>query len=169
MKSAYIALGANLGNRLDNLKRSLKLLSTKRGITVTAISAVYETEPVGGPGQEPFLNACAKVRTSLTPTILMLKMLDVENNMGRVREERWGPRLIDLDLLVYNRTRINSPLLELPHPRLVERDFVLIPLADIAPNLTIPGQEKTVREILANRKSTGDVRLFLPPEWYPIR
>jgi len=166
MKKAYIALGSNLGNRLENLKHSLKLLSTERGITVTAISAVYETEPVGGPGQGPFLNACAKVRTRLTPTILLLEMLDVENNMGRVREERWGPRLIDLDLLVYDRTTISSPLLELPHPRLVERDFVLIPLADIAPNLTIPGQEKTVSEIISNRKSTDDVKLFLPSGWY---
>ncbi|MGM0688517.1 MAG: 2-amino-4-hydroxy-6-hydroxymethyldihydropteridine diphosphokinase [Bacillota bacterium] len=166
MKKAYIALGSNLGNRLENLKRSLKLLSNEKGLYITAISDVYETKPIGGPGQGYFLNACAELRTILTPTILLQKMLDVENTMGRVRVERWGPRLIDLDLLVYNKSQINSPLLELPHPRLLLRDFVLIPLADIAPDLIIPGQENTVSEIISNRKTTDDVKPFLPSDWH---
>jgi len=166
MKKAYIALGSNLGNRLENLRRSLKLLSNEKGLYIKAISNVYETKPIGGPVQGDFLNACAEIRTILTPTILLQKMLDVEYTMGRVRVERWGPRLIDLDLLVYNNTKINSPFLELPHPRLLLRDFVLIPLADIAPDLIIPGQENTVSEFVLNRKSTEDVKPFLPSGWH---
>lgn len=166
MKKAYIALGSNLGNRLENLKHSLKQLSKEKGLNITAHSDLYETKPIGGPGQGYFLNACAELRTILTPTILLQKMLDIENAMGRVRVTRWGPRLIDLDLLIYNKTKINSPFLELPHPRLLLRDFVLIPLADIAPDLIIPGQELTVSEIILNRKSTDDVKPFLPTGWY---
>lgn len=166
MKTAYIALGSNMGDRLESLKRSLKLLSAGKGVFVTAVSAVYETEPVGGPEQGFYLNACASLATDLSPTELLLKMQEIEVEMGRIREERWGPRFIDLDLLVFNKTSMRSPLLELPHPRLIERDFVLIPLADIAPNLIIPGPGKTVFEILSKRQATKGVRLFMPSGWH---
>ncbi len=166
MKAAYIALGSNMGDRLDNLKRSLELLSSGKGIFVTAVSAVYETEPVGGPEQDLYLNACASLATDLPPTSLLLKMLDIETGMGRTRDQQWGPRIIDLDLLVYEGITMKSPLLELPHPRLADRDFVLIPLAGIAPNLVIPGRNRKVREILSRRDPAKGVRLYKPSGWH---
>lgn len=162
---AYIALGTNLGNRLDNLTQALELLQKEAGAKIIAVSAIYETAPVGGPDQEPFLNACAILETALSPTKLLIGMLTIENNLGRVRKERWGPRVIDLDLLIYNEVRMNTPLLELPHPRLSERDFVLVPLADIAPALIVPGLSKKVADLLAVRPATEDVMLFLPAGW----
>lgn len=168
MKIAYISLGSNLGERLENLKHALGMLEREKGITVQAVSAVYETAPVGGPEQGPFLNACAVLATDLSPTLLLLRLLEIENVMGRVRNERWGPRIIDLDLLIFNGVKMNTPLLELPHPRLTERDFVLIPLADIAPDLFIPTKGKTVSEILASRRAASDIQLFQSPSWFTI-
>jgi len=169
LKIACVALGSNLGERLENLKQALVMLEREAGITVQAVSAVYETAPVGGPKQGPFLNACAVLATDLSPTQLLLKMLGVEETMGRIRKERWGPRIIDLDLLIFNGVTMNTPLLELPHPRLAERDFVLIPLADIVPDLLIPAKGKTVREILATRRPANDVQLFQPSSWFAIK
>jgi 2-amino-4-hydroxy-6-hydroxymethyldihydropteridine diphosphokinase len=163
---AYIALGSNLGDRLQYLKQALDLLQQKAGTKVTALSAIYETAPVGGPGQDAFLNACAAVETALSPTKLLLEMLAIEDKLGRVRLERWGPRVIDLDLLICGKVQMNTPLLELPHPRLSERDFVLVPLADIAPALVIPGLGMKVADILKARPQTEDIKLFLPAGWY---
>lgn len=169
MKLAYVSLGSNLGERLENLKHALEMLEREAGITVQAVSAVYETTPVGGPEQGPFLNACAVLATDLSPTQLLLRMLESENVMGRIRKERWGPRIIDLDLLIFSGVTMNTPLLELPHPRLTERDFVLIPLADIVPDLLIPTKGRTVREILATRRPANDIQLFQPPSWFAIK
>lgn len=169
MRNAYIGIGANLGERLVNLKKALNMLSSEKEISVQAVSAIYETAPVGGPEQGPFLNACAALQTTLTPTLLLLKMLEVENSLGRVREVRWGPRVIDLDLLVYEGVIMNTPLLELPHPRMIERNFVLIPLADIDRELLIPGHGKTVGEILSDRDATDDLEVFMPPSWFTIK
>lgn len=166
MSSAFIGLGSNLGERLDNLRRALAQLDAVNEIIIRDLSALYETSPVGGQEQGHFLNACARLDTSLSPTKLLLTMLDAENSLGRVRKERWGPRIIDLDLLVYEKIVINSPLLILPHPRLIERDFVLIPLAEIAPDLIPPGQTKTIKEILLSRPSTEDVTLFKKNPWF---
>lgn len=163
--SAYISLGTNLGNRLDNLTRALELLQREVIAKIIMVSAIYETAPVGGPDQGPFLNACAFLETALSPTKLLIEMLDIENKLGRVRKERWGPRVIDLDLLIYDEVRMKTPLLELPHPRLSERDFVLVPLADIAPALIVPGLSIKVADILATRPVTEDVKLFLPLGW----
>ncbi len=162
---AYISLGTNLGDRLENLKQALELLQKDARARLIGVSAIYETAPVGGPEQGPFLNVCAALETALTPTKLLLEMLAIEDKLGRVRKERWGPRVIDLDLLIYDVVRMNTPLLELPHPRLTERDFVLVPLTDIAPALMIPGKNKSVAEILAARPATEDVKLFLPADW----
>jgi 2-amino-4-hydroxy-6-hydroxymethyldihydropteridine diphosphokinase len=157
MKNAYIALGTNLGERLENLKRAVELINKEDALEVKSLSSVYETKPIGGPEQGNFLNACALIKSELTPTMLLLKLLEIENIMGRVREERWGPRIIDLDLLVYENVSMNTPLLELPHPRLTERDFVLIPLSDIAPDLVITGSGKTVYNLLSTRPKADDV------------
>ena len=169
MRNAYIGIGSNLGERLVNLKKALNMLSSEKEISVQAVSAIYETAPVGGPEQGPFLNACAALQTTLTPTLLLLKMLEVENSLGRVREVRWGPRVIDLDLLVYEGVIMNTPLLELPHPRMIERNFVLIPLADIDRELLIPDHGKTVGEILSDRDATDDLEVFMPPSWFTIK
>lgn len=166
MNKAYLGLGSNLGKRLDNLKSALSRLASSEAIIIAAISSVYETRPVGGPEQGPYLNACVKVKTTLTPTTLLLALQLVEDELGRVRKERWGPRTIDLDLLIYENIMINSPLLELPHPRLTERDFVLIPLADIAGDLIIPGQTKTVHDLLSTRSPTNDVVLYQRNPWF---
>jgi 2-amino-4-hydroxy-6-hydroxymethyldihydropteridine diphosphokinase len=166
MTAAHIALGSNLGNRAANLRTALEMLAQTAGISITAVSAIYETAPVGGPEQDPYLNACAALVTKLTPTRLLLMMLDIEKKMGRVRKVRWGPRIIDLDLLLYGEIMMNTPLLELPHPRMSERDFVLIPLADIAPNQVIPGLNQTVALILAGRPMNEEVKLYLPPGWH---
>jgi 2-amino-4-hydroxy-6-hydroxymethyldihydropteridine diphosphokinase len=166
MTAAHIALGSNLGDRATNLRTALEMLTQTAGISITAVSAIYETAPVGGPEQDPYLNACAALDTELTPTRLLLMMLDIEEKIGRVRKVRWGPRIIDLDLLLYGTTIMNTPLLELPHPRMSERDFVLIPLADIAPDQNIPGLNRTVAVILAGRPDNEDVKLFLPTGWF---
>jgi 2-amino-4-hydroxy-6-hydroxymethyldihydropteridine diphosphokinase len=166
MTAAHIALGTNLGDRAYNLRTALELLAQTADISITAVSAIYETAPVGGPEQAPYLNACAALSTELPPTSLLLMMLDIEEKMGRVRKVRWGPRIIDLDLLLYGEIMMNTPLLELPHPRMSERDFVLIPLADIAPDLNIPGLNRTVAMILASRPDNEDVKLFLPTGWF---
>ncbi len=159
-------MGTNLGNRLENLQRAIEMLSVRQGITVQAVSPIYETAPLGGPKQGPFLNACALLETALTPEELLEKMQEIEKTLGRVREERWGPRLIDLDILTYEDCLITTPTLELPHPRLDERDFVLIPLFDIAPELFIPGTNKTVHAILSDRDPSPDVKLFMPSGWH---
>ncbi len=156
MSKAYIALGTNLGNRKSNLQNAVTLINSRTGIFVRQLSGIYETAPVGGPEQGPYLNACALLESKLPPTILMQTLLDLEDQMGRIRTEHWGPRIIDLDLLVYEGVIINTPLLTLPHPRMEERDFVLIPLNDLAPNLLVPGWTKTVGQVLENRLPAGE-------------
>ncbi len=163
---AYLGLGTNLGDRLSNLQRSLKLLFSTPGIELESFSNIYETEPVGGPQQGPFLNACLAINTELSPVDLLLALLSVEEKMQRVREERWGPRIIDFDLLIYEGVTINTPLLQLPHPRLAERDFVLVPLSDIAPELIITSVNKTVQQVLAERKENPDVKLYRLRNWF---
>ena len=164
--TAYISLGTNLGDRIENLRQGVKLLDAEKEIEFLNISAVYETDPVGGPVQGPFLNACAEINTFLPPEELLTRMLSIEDKLGRVREERWGPRLLDLDLLVYEERIINTEFLKLPHPRMEERDFVMVPLNDIAPGLVIPGLKKSVSEILASRKIGSDIKLYAPTGWH---
>ena len=169
MKNAYLGLGSNQGDRLNNLKQALDLLFLHDSITLKAVSSLYETAPVGGPPQGLFLNACIQVSTLLSPTKLLQKMLSIEKQMGRIRRERWGPRIIDLDLLHYEGVSMNTPLLEIPHPRLAERSFVLVPLNDIASELKLPGYNLKVKELLAlQHKSLGvGVNRYHPPNWYP--
>ncbi len=167
-KTAYIGLGSNLDDRLANLQYSLDLLLSEPQVSLKAVSAVYETEPFGGPPQGPFLNACAVLSTGLTPVMLLRKMLDVEEKMGRIRKVKWGPRIIDLDLLIYENVAMNTVLLQLPHPRLAERNFVLVPLADVAPDLPVPGSGKSVSELLADRSHENEVTFYHPPDWFPV-
>src|SRR5438132_5073026 len=133
---AYIALGSNLGDRQALLEQALKALREHPAVAVLRVSSVFETEPVGGPaGQGRYLNAAAELETSLAAEELLQALLNVEARLGRVRAERFGPRTIDLDLLLYGTLTCESPQLTLPHPRMHEREFVLRPLAEIAPQL----------------------------------
>jgi len=136
---AFVGIGSNLGDREGNLRRAIELLSAEEGIEVVAVSELRETEPVGPVEQGPFLNGAVQLETSLGPRELLARLLAVENRLGRVRDERWGPRTIDLDLLLHGVETIEEPGLTVPHPRLHERRFALEPLLDLDPALEIPG------------------------------
>jgi len=139
MATAFVGIGSNLGDRETNLRRAIELLSAEDGIEVAAVSEIRETDPVGAVEQGPFLNGAVEVETSLGPLELLGRLLSVENRVGRVRSERWGPRTIDLDLLLYGGERVNEAEVTVPHPRLHERRFALEPLLDLDPALEIPG------------------------------
>ena len=148
MARAYVGLGANLGDRAATLARAIDLLDTRTGIDVISVSAFRETDPVGYLDQPQFLNAAVALETSLAPAELLATLLDVERKLGRVREgPRYGPRTVDLDLLLMDDLVLDEPGLELPHPRLHERVFALEPLAELDPELVVPGRGP-VRQLL---------------------
>jgi len=150
-KPAWIALGANLGDRESTLRAALAGLRAHREIRVVRHSTFHETEAVGGPvGQPHYLNAAAELSTTLAPEALMKLLLEIERTARRVRDpnEQNAPRTLDLDLLFYGDLVLNTPKLQLPHPRLHERRFVLAPLSEIAPELVHPLLKKSVRELL---------------------
>ena len=144
--TAYIALGSNLGDKEANLRKALELLE-KRGVEVVRTSSFICTEPYGVTDQPQFLNAVCEVRTSLAPLELLHTLLDIEQEMGRVRLRHWGERNIDLDLLLYEDVVMDTPELKLPHPDMQNRDFVLLPLVEIAPELVHPTLGKSIIEI----------------------
>ena len=140
MATAFVGIGSNLGDRESHLRHALELLAAEDGIEIVAASVLRETEPVGPVEQGPFLNGAIEVATELPPRELLERLLDIEQRLGRVRRERFGPRTIDLDLLVYEEEVVDEPGLTLPHPRLHERRFALEPLAELAPGLVLPGR-----------------------------
>jgi len=144
----FLALGSNLGDREDNINRALEALG-KRGFRTTARSALYETEPVGGPPQGPYLNAVVQGETVMAPPDLLEACLGVERDLGRVRTVKNGPRVIDVDLLLYGDLVLETERLSLPHPRFHERAFVLAPLAELAPHQRHPVLGKTMAELRA--------------------
>jgi 2-amino-4-hydroxy-6-hydroxymethyldihydropteridine diphosphokinase len=140
MPVAYVGLGANLGPREETLRRAVELMRRVAGVEVVAVSELRETEPVGVVDQPLFMNGAAAVETTLTPRELLDALLRIEHELGRVRgDERWAPRTLDLDLLLYGDVRVDEPGLCVPHPRLHERRFALEPLAELDPALEIPG------------------------------
>lgn len=153
MTRAYVGLGTNLGDRAAMLRAAVEQLSGEPGISVVAVSSVRETDPVGIVDQPPFLNGAAAVETDLGPRDLLERLLAVERRLGRTREgPRFGPRTIDLDLLLYGDEEIDEPGLQVPHPRLHERTFALEPLAELDPALVVPGRG-VVTSILAGLQS----------------
>lgn len=161
MTHAFIGIGSNLGDRLDNLRRALQLLED-RGVRVLRSSRVYETDPIGGPPQPDYLNAVIEVETEGTARDLLETCRETERALGRAREERWGPRVIDLDVLTFGTEEIDDPDLQLPHPRMHERGFVLIPLLELEADPTLPGGRKAGSLRLDTLTLTG-VRPFAPP------
>ncbi|MCM3738203.1 2-amino-4-hydroxy-6-hydroxymethyldihydropteridine diphosphokinase [Bacillus cytotoxicus] len=127
----YIALGSNMGDRYTYLSQAIELLQAHPAIEVESVSSVYETDPVGYTEQEQFLNLVIKVSTNLLPQELLIVTQNVENELGRKREIKWGPRTIDLDILLYNHENIEAENLIVPHPRMFERAFVIVPLMEI--------------------------------------
>jgi 2-amino-4-hydroxy-6-hydroxymethyldihydropteridine diphosphokinase len=151
---AYIGMGANLGNREETIKRALALLAGRPGVNVVAVSSLRETDPVGFAEQPRFLNGAAAVETELEPRALLAALLAVERELGRTRDgPRFGPRTIDLDLLVYGGREVADPGLTVPHPRLAERAFALEPLAELDPELEIPGRGR-VEDLLRGLQSS---------------
>ena len=140
---AYIALGSNLGNRIGQMQSALKALAEDNQFKVLQISPLYENRAVGMGEADDFLNAIAEVETSIAPLALLDFCLEVESKLGRVRTKEWAPRTIDLDIIAYGAEVIEHERLQVPHPRIAERDFVVHPLCAIAPNLEIRGQRVT--------------------------
>jgi 2-amino-4-hydroxy-6-hydroxymethyldihydropteridine diphosphokinase len=130
----YLGLGSNLGDRCCNLKAALSLLSDTPGVTLRRVSSFHETRPYGVEDQPDFLNAVAEIETELAPPVLLGVMKQIERELGRVPTYRWGPRLIDIDILLYDRLTWASPELVIPHPGILERAFVMGPLAELAPD-----------------------------------
>ena len=149
MARAYVGLGANLDDREKTIRRAVELLADTDGVEVLAVSALRETDPVGVEDQPRFLNGAAELETTLRPGALLEVLLGIERVLGRVRDGvRFGPRTIDLDLLLYDDETVDEPGLTVPHPRLHERSFALEPLAELAPALAIPGRGR-VLDLLA--------------------
>jgi len=163
MAAVYLGLGSNLGNREANLRGALHGLC--RMGRVAAVSALYETEPVGGPAQPSFYNAACRLEIGLEPRPLLRFLQRVEHELGRrPGGERWTPRPIDLDILLYEDLVVDEVGLIIPHPRLAERPFVLVPLAEVAADVRLPEDGRTVAELLAAAGMEG-VRRVAEPGW----
>lgn len=159
MNKAYLLTGGNMGNRVENLQHAIEHINTHCG-TILKKSSLYETAAWGKTDQAAFLNQAIIINTELTARQLMRQILKVEKLMGRVRKEKFGPRLIDIDILLYEDEIHNYKLLKLPHPELQNRKFALLPLADIAPRLIHPILKKTITALLKECKDELEVKKY---------
>lgn len=153
----YLHLGTNLGDRRANLQLALQQMASL-GIQIIRVSALYETDAWGIEDQPDFINLALEARTDLLPNELLKQTQQIELDMGRVRKRKWGERLIDIDLLYYGSEIIDEADLHLPHPGIPERNFVLIPMLEIAPDWLDPRRQKTIEELYEASRDTGEVR-----------
>ncbi len=160
MNSAYIGLGTNLGDRESYLMNAIEELSSHPSNRITAVSSIYETDPWGYEEQGKFLNMVICLQTELSPQDLLACCMYVEKKLGRKREIRWGPRTIDLDILLYNQENIVTENLVIPHPRIMERAFVAIPLVELDKDITLPNMDKPVREVMDDIPDKKGVRVW---------
>lgn len=166
MTQAYIGLGGNLGDPVHAMAEALRALDASETTRVVAVSPVFRTPPWGPVEQPPFLNACAAIETALSAEALLSLCLSIEASLHRDRSVRWGPRTIDLDILDYGGATVRSDRLTLPHPRMGERAFVLVPLAEIAPHFSV--RDRRIVECLAELDTAGIVRLDIAPDWWRV-
>lgn len=160
MTRAYIGIGSNVGDRNDFCRKAVEALRSADGIVVTGVSSLYETAPVGGPPQRSFVNVVVQIETTYEPRELLETCQGIEHRLGREPSDiRWGPRVADLDILLYGAEKISEPDLEIPHPRLKERRFVLVPLLEIDPDATDPWETRLEHSL---DDAEGDVELIEP-------
>jgi 2-amino-4-hydroxy-6-hydroxymethyldihydropteridine diphosphokinase len=160
MKKVFLCLGSNLGDRAENLKQA-ELRIVEHVGSIVSVSSVYETEPWGFESESKFLNKVLCIKTDLSPSGLLGRILMIESQLGRIRcETQYKSRNIDIDILFYNNDIVKEPALEIPHPRMHERRFALIPIVEIAPDLVHPVLKKTLRSILRSCPDKSSVRLF---------
>lgn len=148
MPRAYLGLGSNVGDKRRNLDEARRQLEGSPGISVLKVSSYRKTEPVGGPPQDNFLNAAMEIETTLAPEELLKRCLEIEAAMGRRRQVHWGPRIMDIDILIYDKLVLDSPTLKIPHPLMHLRRFVLEPLSEFAPDMLHPAKNKTMLQLL---------------------
>jgi 2-amino-4-hydroxy-6-hydroxymethyldihydropteridine diphosphokinase len=166
----YVGLGANLGDREESLARAIETIEKDSDLALFGVSSVFETEPVGPPGQDFYLNAVVALRVRLGPLELLVRLRGIERAMGRDRrqeKERWGPRTLDLDILFFGDRQIETPELVIPHVRAHERNFVMAPLAEIAPGLIHPRLGITVAEIALALPDLGSAYVWSDPARWP--
>ena len=155
LNTAYIGIGSNEGDRLNYIKRSISFIRELEDCKVTAVSSLYETSPFGGANQENFFNAVLKISTSFNPKHLFNKLKEIEEKLGRVQLEKWGPRKIDLDILFFNDLIFSDEIITLPHKGIIYRDFVMIPLVEVEPELIHPIFNRKVSEFIIELTSTN--------------
>ncbi|UXR49870.1 2-amino-4-hydroxy-6-hydroxymethyldihydropteridine diphosphokinase [Staphylococcus simulans] len=158
MTDVFLGLGSNVGDRENQLKEAIRLLDEQSGIKVVKVSSFYETEPVGYVDQPDFLNLCVEIQTELSPKAVLERGLAIEQQLHRVRKERWGPRTLDIDILLYGDQIIEEQDLKIPHPRMTERAFVLIPLQEIAPNKVEPRTQTKIKDITVPNETVKKVQ-----------
>ncbi len=166
-----LGLGANLGDRLAALQHAIDIVCADRAVVPIGVSAVFETDPVGGPAQPDYLNAVLIISTTLEPVEVLALAALAEADLDRVRDVRWGARTLDVDVISYGDVISEDPLLTLPHPRAAQRAFVLVPLTDVAPDISLAGLSATTEQLLAQCSAEdvagvrrrSDLRLEIPP------
>jgi 2-amino-4-hydroxy-6-hydroxymethyldihydropteridine diphosphokinase len=165
MNRAYLGLGSNLGDRVGYLRTALNLLVASSDVVIEAVSSLYETTPLEITEQPDFLNAAAAVRTQLTPRELLRLVKEIERAVGRIERVRFGPREVDVDILLYGDLLLVSDELTIPHPRLAARAFALAPLAELAPGLVLPGAAVSIASLIPAALARGAVTRVQDPEW----